>query len=310
MKNFFQFFLLLFFFSLTVSLNAFNWMPLKTFISDNEQQKQLINKIINQEIITYCVDEDDYVFKGFSFSPYRMSGSVIDENKVYDTDEAGRMFQDWFSNVLKRRKKYPNFDKEFEDIIPILQAPKKMKKVLCGPASDKYSFDNLKTAQKGYKTSSEIEDLRIVFSSGEMLKEAAKIFSAREDSSGFYTVLSDRKLIWAVKSDSFIEKHILLHEFGHLLGFADVDYAEETQAKDYGSQTRNTIMSLAKSSLTCDDADGLVALLYLSLGKDKMFRSFCEENVYYDNGIKITLPDFKNLDQKIDLFEIPTLTRF
>ena len=308
MKNFFKG--LIFFFSLTIPLNAFNWIPLKTFTANNGQQKQLINKIINQETITYCVDEDDYVFKGVSFSAYRTSGSVMDENKVYDTSEAEVIFQDWFNNVLKRRKKYPNFDKEFADIIPILKAPKKMKKVLCGPASDKYSFDNLKTAQKGYNPSSEIEDLRIVFSSEEMLKEAAKIFSAREDSSGFYSVLSDRKLIWAVKSDSFVEKHILLHEFGHLLGFADVDYAEETQAKDYGSQTRNTIMSMAKSSLTCDDADGLVALLYLSLGKDKMFSSFCEENVYYDNGIKITFPDFKNLEQEIDFLDISTLTRF
>lgn len=312
MKNFFKkiiiSFLLLF--SYTVFLNAFAWVPLKTFVSNNERQTELIKKIISKETITYCIDEDDYAFKGVSFTPYRMNGSVMDEGKAYDTTEAEIFFQHWFKNVLKRRKKYPNFDMEFASIIPILEYPEKMKKVFCGPAPTEYSFESLMTAQEGYPTSSEIEDVRIVYSSQKMLSDAAKIFSAKEESTGFYTVLPDRKLIWVPKTGSFVEQHILLHEFGHLLGFADVSYDEEKQAKEYGSQTQNTIMSITKSSLTCDDADGIVALLYLALEEDKTFRSFCDKNTFYSNGKKIVLPDFDKIEEKNLPLNLSTLTPF
>ena len=279
------------------------WVPLEEALSQQEGQRSLLSKIVKQKPITYCVDTE-FSSEVYSANTFVLSSrGFFEKDKNYDTTEVENILQRWFQNVLKRAKKNPQFYTEFADIIPILKNPVKMKKVACGPHPKEYLFSDFITQRKGYLLNKEIEDLRIVFSSFEKTKQFTKQNGYSEDYEGFYTSLSDRKLIWISKKDSLSERVFLLHEFGHLLGFADILYNEDRQAKEYGSSSKKTIMAQS-FSLTCDDADGLVAMIYLALNKDKTFTSFCDKNLIYHNGKRLPLPtlekkDFIEFDNKI-----------
>lgn len=300
-------FILLFIFIASVSF-CNDWIPKKDFFS-KKSERDLLLKIINKQTITYCIDEEYSNIPDKSQSP---SGSVvvssggvqipyIDNNNY--SFEIKYSLQKWFKNVLRRAKQYPNFIQEFADIIDILETPIDMKEIKCGPHPKEYSFSNFKTKNKNFIPGKEIEDLRVVFSSKETLLKFPQEKEFDPNTAGFYYPLSDRKLIWVSKQDAFIKRHILIHEFGHLLGLADVSYDEEHQAKDYGTDSQKTIMALGYKSLSCDDADGLVALIYMAMGKDKNFYSFCDKNILYSNGHAI---DLRNIQQEklFPLFEM------
>ena len=308
-KLFYKFISITFYlFLLSGTINSLTWKPYQTFIDGNSAQTKLINKIIKQEPITYCIDEDDTSFEGVSVYYNKIKYAVVEDNKSYDTRDPEFYLQDWFKNVLKRAKKYPNFETEFADIIPILKNAKKMKKIPCGPNPKEYSCDTLKSCGEKYQAGEEVEDLRIVFSSQDLLTDALKHLSSFEEADGFYTILSDRKLIWIPKRGSNLEKPIMIHELGHMLGFADISHDKEKQAKEYGSSSENSIMSCNHVSLTCDDADGIVALLYLALGKDKIFHSFCDKNIIYKNGKVFN--EQKELEENLQTVNMDKLLKF
>lgn len=296
---------------------SFTWKPYQVFIDKNSSQLKIIKKIINQEPITYCIDEDDTSFEGSSIIFSKVKYGVVEQDKSYNTIEPELFFQNWFKNVLKRGNRYPKFEEVFADIIPILKNNKKMKKISCGPNPKEYSFEKLKTSNKNFQPGSETEDLRIVFSSKDLLVEALQKLTEFEDGSGFYVTLSDRKLIWAPKVGSNIEKFVLIHEFGHMLGLADISHDTDKQAKEYGSSSEKSIMADGYLSLSCDDADALVSMLYLAMEKDKIFRSFCNPNVFYDNGKMISqenafVKTLQTLDweQMFKLYHMPTVINF
>ena len=159
-----------------------------------------------------------------------------------------------------------------------------MKKVPCGPTPQGINYPFVSESKQNKFIVREKEDLRIVFSSWEILNDFAKQLDLKENVDGLYLSLPDRKIIWIAKKDPLSEASSLMHEFGHLLGFADISYNKESQAKGYGSTSDKTIMRANFGHLTCDDADGLVAMIYLALGKNKIFNSFCDANILYHNG--------------------------
>jgi len=286
-----------------------DWYPRREFIDGNSEKKLLL-KIINKEPITYCIDEE------LSYSPTEtsptsvavLSGAGMTIKDIYNTPvDIEFAMERWFKNVLKRAKKYPNFEGTFAEIIDILKNPVKMKEIKCGPPPQEYTFPNFKTQDKNFVPGEEIEDVRIVFSSRETLHLLSQEEELDPGTAGFYKALSDRKIIWVSKKDALFERYVLSHEFGHLLGFADVSYDKERQAKEYGSENEKTIMALGYSSLTCDDADGLVALLYIGMDQSKTFNSFCDSRIIYSDGHRIDLNQLSS-DKMNVLFQIQELT--
>ena len=91
-------------------------------------------------------------------------------------------------------------------------------------------------------------------------------------------------------SSEFTEE-AALHEIGHSLGLSD-QYAfardNNTHAVYHSSKPAESIME-TNSSLTCDDADGIVNLIDITLGTsrggDTGWRSFCKDSSdYYSHG--------------------------
>ena len=286
-----------------------DWYPRREFI-DGKSEKNMLLKIINKEPITYCVDEEipNTPSEVSPTSTVVVSGAGMSVKNIYDVPvDVEFAMERWFKNVLKRAKKYPNFEETFADIIAILKNPARMKEIKCGPHPQEYIFSNFKTQDKNFVPGEEIEDVRIVFSSRETLHSVPLEKKLDPGAAGFYKPLSDRKLIWVSKKDALFERYVLSHEFGHLLGFADVSYDQERQAKEYGSESEKTIMAQGYNSLTCDDADGLIALLYLGMDKSKTFNSFCDSRIIYSDGKKIDLNQLSTAKMK-DLLQINELT--
>ncbi len=299
-----------------------DWIPKVEFINQ-QSERALLLKIINKQTITYCVDEEYANTPAGIDTP---SSTVIVSNggiKMPYIDSSNYRFEieyslkRWFKNVLRRSKQYPNFNQEFKDILDILKTPVDIKEIKCGPHPKEYSFPNFKTQDKKFVPGEEIEDLRVVFSSKETMLRFPQEKEFDPNTAGFYYPLSDRKLIWVSKQDALTKRYILIHEFGHLLGLADVSYDEEHQAKEYGNDSQKTIMAKGYTSLSCDDADGLIALIYLALERDKTFRSFCNSNVFYENGKKSTKEEIalkgikkKDIEYLFKLYNLPLTINF
>ena len=280
-----------------ITLNAFDWVPKKAFIEGQKREMFFAEKIVKQEPILYCIDEEIYQEKP-SLTIYIKTASSIKEPEIdFDNVEIEYSFQMWFDNVLKRGKKYPDFAKIFSDILPILKQPVKMKRVSCSSRLKDYGVGEFTTQKEDYKFNSRQEDLRFIFTSLETLNKVAAKLQVKDKVSGMFVSSPERTEIWIAKREMSDERTTLLHELGHMLGFADVSYNEENKAKDYGSKSVKTIMAENFSYLSCDDADGLVAMIYLALDEDKLFKSFCPDNIFYHNGKPLSMPDFTNVKE-------------
>lgn len=280
-----------------MALNAFNWVPKQSFINGQKEQTFFMEKIVKQEPILYCIDEEVLQEQKGLTIYIKTTASVREPEIDFDDVEIEYSFQMWFDNVLKRGKKYPDFANTFSDILPILKQPVKMKRVSCSSRLKDYGVGKFTTQKEDYKFNSEQEDLRFIFTSLETLNKVAAKLQVKDKVSGMFVSSPERTEIWIAKRGMFDERTTLLHELGHMLGFADVSYNEESKAKDYGSKSVKTIMAKDFSYLTCDDADGLVAMIYLALDEEKLFKSFCPDNIFYHNGKPLTMPDFTNVKE-------------
>lgn len=72
---------------------SFTWKPYQVFIDKNSSQLKIIKKIINQEPITYCIDEDDTSFEGSPIIFSKVKYGVVEQDKSYNTIEPELFFK-------------------------------------------------------------------------------------------------------------------------------------------------------------------------------------------------------------------------
>lgn len=240
MRRFLILFILVF---LTLpGFSAENWQVLKDSVATNKVLKALATP--NGQV-SYCIDGTQ-------------TQIVPDINKV---------FQIWFDNVLSYRDIYPDFNKTFKDILPILERKNKMLLQKCGSPFDFKETKNFLTQKKGYNFSLKRPILRISFcSQTECFPSSDTLGSCQKEN------IPEKNIV--ISSDSPHIVATLLHEFGHALSLGDVLYNQDLNDSKLGYNTTKTFL-VNKKYLTCDDADGIVALLYMGMGKEKTFHSFC-----------------------------------
>lgn len=158
-------------------------------------------------------------------------------------------YQSWFDNAAKRIIKKRR-EQEFADVLPYLQRPLSIEVVRGEDADMKV---------KVYATRKNMRK--------DVYKEDWK---ERIDCLGVYSQIE--KFIAISKQHSIRQpKEVLLHEIGHSLGFADQYYRARWRADEvYSSNSLDSIMNGEETSrLTCDDADGLINLIDLTLGLNR-----------------------------------------
>ena len=137
----------------------------------------------------------------------------------------------------------------------------------CGSPFDFKETKNFLTQKKGYNFSLKRPILRISFcSQKECFPSSDTLGSCQKEN------VPEKNIIISYDSPSVVDT--LLHEFGHALSLGDVLYNQDLNDSKLGYNTTKTFL-VNKKYLTCDDADGVVALLYMSMGKEKTFHSFC-----------------------------------
>ncbi len=92
-----------------------------------------------------------------------------------------------------------------------------------------------------------------------------------------------------------------LHETGHAFGLAD-QHKWINNDKIYTTvDPRRSVMDYATTSLTCDDADGIITLFDDALGIKRNFKSLCEDGIEFSNGKEAFKGDKKTTTQTRDL---------
>ncbi|MBQ4493329.1 MAG: hypothetical protein II972_01835 [Elusimicrobiaceae bacterium] len=221
---------------------AENWAILKGNISANLILKELIQP---KGRISYC----------------------IDGTQTQVIPDIEKTFQMWFDNVLSYRNVYPNFDETFKEILPILERKNKMFLQNCGSPFDFKETKNFLTQKKGYNFSLKRPILRISFCSQKECFPASDTLGSCQKEN-----VPEKNIVISADSPHIVAT--LLHEFGHALSLGDVLYNQDLNDSKLGFNTTETFLVNSKY-LTCDDADGIVALLYMGMGKEKTFHSFC-----------------------------------
>lgn len=255
-KLFLSIFLFLSFFPV-LALAKEEWTPFKDHIGTNKVLKALVS---SQGQASYCIDGTQIQV-------------IPDVNKV---------FQIWFDNVLSYRDIYPDFDKTFKDILPILKRQNKLVLQQCatpfssnGIKGSIYMNKDIKgflSQQKGYKFATTKPLLRIAFCKNKECFNYDRIGGSCQLKNVF-----EKRILISIDGTDPVES--LLHELGHALSFGDVKYGQKGNDRDYGYYTTDTLMANAKY-LTCDDADGIVSVLYMALNKEKTFYSFCGTRIF------------------------------
>lgn len=242
MRKFLIFLSIFFIFFNTPAFAAENWQVLKNGVADNKVLKALATP--NGQV-SYCIDGTQ-------------TQVLPDINKV---------FQIWFDNVLSYRNIYPDFDKTFKDILPILERKNKMVLQKCGTPFDYKETKNFLTQKNGYIFSLKRPILRISFClKDECFPSSETLGSCQRDN------VPEKNVIISYDSPHIVAT--LLHELGHTLSLGDVLYNQDLNDSKLGYNTTKTFL-VNNKYLTCDDADGVVALLYMGMGKEKTFHSFC-----------------------------------
>lgn len=243
---------------------AEDWAVLKNNISSNKVLKALISP---NGRVSYC----------------------IDGTQTQIIPDIEKIFQMWFDNVLSYRNIYPNFDETFKEILPILERKNKMALQQCATP---FYLQNAKgeelkgfISQKiGYKFAQNKPLLRISFCyKSECLAPNVGGFCELEN-------IPEKKVIAALDAKNIVVS--LAHELGHTLSIGDVLYGKENNDYVFGYHNLSTIM-YTHEGFTCDDADSVVALLYMAMEKPKTFYSFCGDRVF-ENGEKKTFKFLKN----------------
>ncbi len=236
------------------SFAAEDWAILKDDIPSNLILRELIKP---QGRISYCIDGSQ-------------TQVLPDINKV---------FQMWFDNVLSYRNIYPDFDNTFKDIVPILERKNKMVVQQCATPFRERGLQNQKinnfvSQRPGYNFAQNKPLLRLTFCYKKECLEPT-ISGACKAVNNF-----ERRIFVALDADNITAT--LAHELGHTLALGDVLYGLGREDRDLGHFTLDTMM-YKNGPFTCDDADAIVAVLYMAMKKPKTFYSFCGDRLF-ENG--------------------------
>jgi hypothetical protein len=202
----------------------------------------------------------------------------------------------WFKNVLKYRQTYPGFDDKFKDIIPLLERGLKMEEI------DIYRYG---LSKEQIEEKLKEADMFLYFTT---YKTDPSIFLCpkpkRVSGCYFFDKESEREFIFVYVPPTKILRSLvnplitLTHEFGHSLGFGDLYKGKKNADFSEGSGNKNgrkgSIMNRAKE-LTCDDADGTIAMIDKKLGLKRTFDSLCMDGSRYIDGKYFTKKDLKEL---------------
>lgn len=254
-----------FLFALSAPLFAAAWVPLI-----ETHRSETAKNILTKDKITYQV-------------------VVLDTNENRKIPDVEKAMKAWFDNVYKRRDNYENFDKTFEDILPVLQNGIKMEKVE-GNVHETFPNTDIVFVFSANRAALSCRNLETEFS----------ISPACRRKTQYGTDIVEVWLlsgIWRISPDVAIRanpKRTLKHELGHVLGLGDL-YKRGRWNGDFseGSGLKHSLMKKAQT-LTCDDADGLIGALDIALGKERTFKSFCNNNYMYHNGQYMKIKNFEN----------------
>ncbi|MDR0645581.1 MAG: hypothetical protein LBG46_00905 [Elusimicrobiota bacterium] len=214
----------------------------------------------------------------------------------------------WFQNVLKYRQTYPGFDDKFKDIIPLLERGLKMVniEIYLQKFYDELSKSGFSEEQIEEQIKEKVKEADMFLYFTTYRKDPSKFpCSKSRRSLGCYFLdkPTGRELIFVyVPTGSKIltslinPKRTLTHEFGHSLGFGDLYRGKKNANFSEGSGKKNgkkgSIMNKAKE-LTCDDADGMIAMIDRKLGIKRTFDSLCMDGSLYVDGVYVSKKEAK-----------------
>jgi hypothetical protein len=282
---------------------------------NNQQASFILGKIIDDEIITYCLDGDLERFPPEKISKYLETA-----------------LKEWTAGTAAFINRSENYEL-FLDILPILQRPVRTKLVSC--TKIKFFADNPKVYETGsdsdnyygkYLQDDEntIPDLAIMISSAcsENYRHYSGFFASKYDANypaGFAGSFICVGNSWRT---GYLRYEVFLHELGHALGLSDQYFQPEHESNtdaNYSSEhreerenswvdrmlnrfkygdsnkklfTTNSVMAADDlKKITCDDADGVITLIdrmnKKKRGGESGWLSMCRDRVYVyeDNRI-------------------------
>ena len=198
----------------------------------------------------------------------QLSQRIINKQKIrYHLNDSSMQpqveeaFTTWFTNALDRLQQYPEQAEQATPLMPYLQH---------GATPDTYQrVTNIENA-----------DFYIHYTSD--LNKYCKRF--------LVGCLKEGNQLYLIYPGTFNENnYVLKHEIGHAFGLEDLYEGQyPANGPTYGSGPRKGIMNNDKN-LSCDDADGIINSIYLSLKKqnpqteDFTFTSLCYKGGTFHN---------------------------
>ena len=239
--------------------------------------KGLINKIVpSAPQITYCIDGDLQVYSETEYAP-----------KIKEA------FNEWFFNTVHYINKSGRREL-FEKILPYLEKPPVMKKIVCPCifTDDKQmgKFVSQGTGSWDYACIKDaaIPDLYFILGA----PGTAAVSSGSASTAGTHRYHRDKNMHEIVVDVSGDLHRVLIHEIGHALGLGD-QYEEALHNSLPETLVLDTLPSVMDNALEaqCDDAEGIINLIdcfrappaeQYFRGGDKGWKSICEgRNITY-----------------------------
>ena len=218
-------------------------------------EKYLLRKILNGQTLSIGLQRDAYTDKHYD----KLSRLIVDS------------YNDWFFNAARHIEKTGR-EAEFADILPILRQGVRV------------------------QMSEQGSDVNFVFMSFRDIQwqcghGAGGCYTSNEPIPHIY-LPADTGLLKILSLGRESKRRLGTHEIGHSLGFSDQYFQARSVNSDvmYGStEERETIMQHA-GHLTCDDADGMINLIDITLGKrrggDRGWQTLCPKSQeYYIGGM-------------------------
>ncbi|MDR1123994.1 MAG: hypothetical protein LBL61_05290 [Elusimicrobiota bacterium] len=254
-------------------------------LEDFEENRHLylIDKIVNNQEITYC-----------SYLSYNTLKNTSEEQTDEQIKLAFKMWTQDIADFIRQNGR----EKEFEDIMPVLEKKPKLKKL---KGCDFSTFDKELVASLAGPAVEDntAADISFIYDSDFALYkfggDRSKVASYFSRHPIAHIVIDEKRKILIInvlnigisddkKKDYFsgILKTVE-HELGHAIGLADqYDGGLDNVSSSYSTVApRKGIMS-AEDNLTCDDVDGMITLVDRALGNiTRKFSSFCNDGISF-----------------------------
>ncbi|MDR0292391.1 MAG: hypothetical protein LBI01_06540 [Elusimicrobium sp.] len=239
---------------------------------DKNRDKFLIDKIIDNQEITYCLHADKALFYESlpaSMKNYRREALAPAYQSLISTYQGliADAFKTWTTGIAAEIKKSGR-EKEFEDIMSILNRGVKLK--YGGECDIFYLKNDISTPWKPFDISIYIEKTLCKNED----KPGAAFFAAEPFP---YICLSRLE-----------PADIVAHEAGHALGLGDHydDGAYLSSIGSYGTIQGRPALMKEEDYITCDDADAMITLIDRADNKDRTFKSLCSDGIVFKYGFQ------------------------